>query len=194
MYVFSQFQTAHCHKVFPSFDQPDLKASWSFRAVVPGNWKVISNEQVINHTDTAKNSSIETLDIVSHNFHLDHHWIDDDSKFFQFAATPRISTYLYGIMAGPYESYESNLEELPPMKIYARKSLIQEVNHEEMFMITQSSVAFFKELFNQSYPFTKFDQIFVPEFQSGGMENVGIVTLSEDMLFKGKKKTAHNRL
>jgi aminopeptidase N len=63
-----------------------------------------------------------------------------------------------------------------------------------MFMITQSSVAFFKELFNQSYPFTKFDQIFVPEFQSGGMENVGIVTLSEDMLFKGKKKTAHNRL
>ena len=81
MYVFSQFQTAHCHKVFPSFNQPDLKASWSFRAVVPGNWKVISNEQVVNHTDITKNSSIETLDIVSHNFDLDHHWIDDDSKF-----------------------------------------------------------------------------------------------------------------
>ena len=161
---------------------------------MPGNWRVISNEQEVVYTDYMKKSSIEALDVISHNFDLDHHWIDDDSKFVQFAPTPRISTYLYGIMAGPYDYFESNIAGLPPMRVYARKSLISEVNHQEIFKITQASIKFFRDLYNEPYPFTKFDQIFVPEFQSSGMENVGVVTISEDLLFRGKQKTMRNRL
>lgn len=67
-------------------------------------------------------------------------------------------------MAGPYEHFESNQVGLPPMRIYARKSLINEVNHLEMFNVTQSTLKYFRNYFNESYPFSKYDQIFVPEF------------------------------
>jgi len=39
-------------------------------------------------------------------------------------------------VAGPYGFYESNKEGLPPMRIYARKSLVESINHEEMFLVT----------------------------------------------------------
>ena len=102
-----------------------------------------------------------------------------DPKTFIFKQSARISTYLYAIVAGPYDYFESNQADLPQMRIYARKSIKEDINHKEMFMITQAGMRFYKELFGLAYPFNKYDQVFCPEFNAGAMENVGCVTYNE---------------
>ena len=90
-------------------------------------------------------------------------------------------------MAGPFDYFENNVDGLPRMRIYARKSLKDEINHEDMFHCTQVGMVHYKDLFGRAYPFTKYDQVFVPEHNAGAMENVGCVTYNEDYLFRGEK-------
>ena len=78
-------------------------------------------------------------------------------KTFSFQESARISTYLYAIVAGPYGYKEQIVEDLPPMRVYARASLLPECNFDEMFMVTQSGMKFYKELFGKAYPFNKYD-------------------------------------
>jgi aminopeptidase N len=108
---------------------------------------------------------------------------------FSFTESARISTYLYVIVAGPYGYFESNVDGMPPMRIYARKSVMNDVNHEEMFLATQTGIKFYTDLFGCPYPFNKYDQVFVAEFNAGAMENVGCVTYNEAYLFRGQQKT-----
>jgi aminopeptidase N len=77
------------------------------------------------------------------------------------------------------------VEGLPPMRIYARKSLKNDINHQEMFLVTQCGMRYYKELFGKPYPFGKYDQVFVPEHNAGAMENVGCVTYNEQYLYRG---------
>ena len=110
-------------------------------------------------------------------------------KFFNFNTSSKISTYLYAIVAGPYGYFESNVEGMPPMRIYARKSLMDDVKHEEMFLATQTGIKFYTDLMGCPYPFTKYDQVFCAEFNAGAMENVGCVTYNEVYLFRGQQIT-----
>lgn len=102
-----------------------------------------------------------------------------------FSESFKISTYLYAIVAGPFDYHERQTEGYPLMRIYARKSLINDVNHEEMFTVTEAGMAFYKDFFGKPYPFRKYDQVFVPEHNFGAMENVGCVTYNENYLFRG---------
>ena len=111
-----------------------------------------------------------------------------------FNQTPSIATYLYAIVAGPYANIESNVTGLPPMKIYYRQSLSSDKPSDEMFKVTQAGMRYYQDLFGIPYQFTKYDQVFVPEFQAGAMENVGCVTFSEKFLFKGEEKTLDKRM
>ena len=97
----------------------------------------------------------------------------------------RISTYLYAIVAGPFGYHERQTEGMPRMRIYARQSLVADVNHEEMFTVTESGFTLYNEFFGQTYPFRKYDQVFCPEFNCGAMENVGCVTYNETYMFRG---------
>lgn len=108
-----------------------------------------------------------------------------DPQLFLFQQSAKISTYIYAIVAGPYDYFEKIEEGLPPMRLYARKSLKQEINHEEMFLVTSVGMKFYNDLFGKPYPFNKYDQVFVPEHNYGAMENVGCVTYNETYLFKG---------
>jgi aminopeptidase N len=92
---------------------------------------------------------------------------------------------LYVIVAGPYGYFESNVEGMPPMRIYARKSVMSDVAHEEMFLATQTGIKFYTDLFGCPYPFNKYDQVFCAEFNAGAMENVGCVTYNEAYLYRG---------
>lgn len=114
-------------------------------------------------------------------------------KLFIFNESAKISTYLYVIVAGPYGYYESNVEGMPPMRIYARKSLMEHVKHEEMFLATQTGIKFYTDLFGCPYPFNKYDQVFCAEFNAGAMENVGCVTYNEAYLFKGQQITLQKK-
>jgi aminopeptidase N len=106
----------------------------------------------------------------------------------------KISTYIYAIVAGPYDYFEKIEAGLPPMRLYARKSLKNEINHEEMFLVTSTGMRFYKDLFGKEYPFNKYDQVFVPEHNYGAMENVGCVTYNENYLFKGQTPSLAKRL
>jgi len=101
----------------------------------------------------------------------------------------KISTYLYALFAGAFGFFENNKEGLPRMRIYARKTLMDEVSHEDMFHCTQVGIKYYTEMFGKGYPFTKYDQVFVPEHNAGAMENVGCVTYNETFLYKGTKPT-----
>src|SRR5690606_1577050 len=153
-------------RVFAVFEQPDLKATFQFTVTAPANWKVVSNSptpEPITH-DEAKTAT----------------W--------GFAPTPRISSYITALVAGPYEEVRSELtnSEGPviPLGVFARKSLWQYMDADYIFEKTRQGFAYYEEKFGYPYPFEKYDQLFVPEFNAGAMENAGAVTFTEAYVFR----------
>ena len=73
-----------------------------------------------------------------------------------------------------------------PLGIFARKSLFEYLDADYIFDITRKGFAYFEEKFGYPYPFAKYDQLFVPEFNAGAMENAGAVTFTETYVFRSK--------
>lgn len=160
-YLYSQFETADAKRMFACFDQPDLKATFDVRVTAPGHWKVISNGATVSVTD-----GLHT-----------------------FATTPRMSTYLVALIAGPYaewkDAYTDEHGEIP-LGIYCRASLAPYMDAERLFTQTKQGFGFYHKNFGLPYAFGKYDQLFVPEFNAGAMENAGAVTFLEDYVFRSK--------
>lgn len=166
-YIFSHFEPFHAHKMFPCFDQPDLKATYKLQVKCPKHWKVLSND-------------------------LAEHIIEEsEHKVHFFPLSLKFSTYLVALIAGDYAEWKFNGGKFP-MAIYCRKSLAQEMDEEKYFKWTVRGFEFYQNLFDFLYPFRKYDQVFVPEFNSGAMENVGCVTIKEDLLKRSQSKTQMN--
>jgi aminopeptidase N len=166
VYLYSQFAVADASKTFPCFDQPDLKATFAFTTIVPGHWEVISNNPVDTITE-----------------------IDATTTRWVFTRTPVISTYLAAIVAGPYYRAEDVHigEKTVPLGLFCRKSLASSLDAEEIFKITKQGFAFYEKEFGLAYPFEKYDQLAVAEFNAGAMENAGCVTFAEDyFVFRSK--------
>jgi aminopeptidase N len=159
-YVYTDFEPYSAHKLFPCIDQPDLKARFSVSVLAPLDWLVIQNELI---------KSVEKKGVKN----LTH-----------FQTTPFISTYLFFLGAGPFYEWSESYGDLP-LKLYARKSLKKYVDAEKIFSTTKKGLKFFNDYFGYPYPFSKYGQIFIPEFAWGGMENPGAVTLNERMIFRG---------
>lgn len=170
VYLYSQFEVPDSRRVYPVFEQPDLKAEFEFLVTAPEHWTVVSNQP-------------ETL-VEDH----------QGAKRWNFKPTPRISSYITAIIAGPYKSVTSSLTNSEGREIklgcYARKSLMGYLDHEEVFEITRQGFEFFEEQFATPYPFEKYDQLFVPEFNAGAMENAGAVTFLENYIFRSKVSEA----
>ncbi|ASW99917.1 aminopeptidase N [Mycobacterium intracellulare] len=160
-YLYSQFETADAKRMFACFDQPDLKATFDVRVTAPRHWKVISNGATVSVTD-----GLHT-----------------------FATTPRMSTYLVALIAGPYaewkDAYADEHGEIP-LGIYCRASLAPYMDAERLFTQTKQGFGFYHKNFGLPYAFGKYDQLFVPEFNAGAMENAGAVTFLEDYVFRSK--------
>ncbi len=150
------------------FEQPDLKATFQFTVTAPAAWRVISN-------------SPTPEPIVREG---------DDKATWAFEPTPRISSYITAIVAGPYESVFSELTSASgrviPLGVYGRKSLWQHLDADYIFDKTREGFAYYEEKFGVPYPFAKYDQLFVPEFNAGAMENAGAVTFTETYVFRSK--------
>ena len=168
VYLYSQGETAFIRKMYPCFDQPDLKATFTLTAIAPKHWSVISNSPVA-----------EKLDLV------------DDKTQWRFKPTPRISTYITALIAGPYYSVSDTYvgKKSVPLGIYCRKSLAQHLDPEDIFLITKQGFAYFEDVFGLEYPFEKYDQIAVVDFNWGAMENAGAVTFLERLLVFRSKVT-----
>ncbi len=159
-YVYTNFEPYEAHRLFPCFDQPDIRARLQLSVAAPDDWTVIANEAETGRTATA-----------------------DGRAQRRFTQTPPLSTYLFAVVAGPYERFQDRYEDTP-LALYCRRSLSQYLDSAEVFTITKQGLAFFSDFFACPYPFSKYDQLFVPEFNAGAMENAGAVTFSERMVFR----------
>lgn len=164
-YLYSQFETADAKRMFACFDQPDLKATFDVQVTAPKHWQVVSNGAPLS-VEEGDTASIHT-----------------------FATTPRMSTYLVALVAGPYavwnDTYSDEHGEIP-LGIYCRASLAPHMDAERLFTETKQGFGFYHRNFGMPYAFGKYDQLFVPEFNAGAMENAGAVTFLEDYVFRSK--------
>jgi aminopeptidase N len=161
-YVYSNFQPFAAHRLFPCFDQPDLKAIYQLSVTAPAEWEVIS---------AARTESIER--------------VDDGRRRHTFETTQRFSTYLLPLIAGPYAVVRTEHNGIP-FGLFGRRSLMRQLEQssDEVFEVTRQGFDYYAELFDQPYAFTKYDQLFMPEFNIGAMENVGAVTFHDSFLFR----------
>ena len=165
VYLYSQFETADAKRMFACFDQPDLKATFDVVVTAPSHWEVISNGASLSAQPSG------------------------DTTVHTFATTARMSTYLVALIAGPYavwrEVYTDSHTEIP-LGIFCRKSLAQFMDADRLFTETKQGFDFYHRNFGVPYAFGKYDQLFVPEFNAGAMENAGAVTFLEDYVFRSK--------
>jgi aminopeptidase N len=161
-YLYTQFEVPDSRRVFAVFEQPDLKATFTFTVKAPQGWTVVSN------SPTPEPSA-------------DGVW--------SFEPTPRISSYITALIVGPYTSVHGSWEgngRSVPLGIYCRPSLAEHLDAEAVFEVTRQGFDWFHEKFDYAYPFAKYDQLFVPEFNAGAMENAGAVTIRDQYVFRSK--------
>jgi aminopeptidase N len=166
IYTFTQFEAAHARRVFANFEQPDLKAEFTFHVTVPAHWTVLSNQPAPEPEPAGEGTAV---------------W--------HFPPTPRISTYLTAIAAGEYhvvrESHTTPSGQVIPLGLACRQSMAPYLEADDVLLITRQGLDYFTELFAGPFPFDKLDQVFVPD-NVGAMENVGCIITSESLLFRSK--------
>ena len=167
VYTYTQFEVPDARRVYTTFEQPDLKASFTFNVTAPTGWKVVSNAPTPEPVDAGEGKSI---------------W--------HFPATERISTYITAVVAGEYyehlDSYQGKHGEIP-LGHYCRQSMVEFLHPEDLLEITKQGFAFFEDAFDFPYPFGKYDQLYVPEYNMGAMENAGCVTYRDDYLPRSRE-------
>jgi aminopeptidase N len=172
VYLYTQFEVPDSRRMFAVFEQPDLKGTFTFTVTAPSHWDVISNSPTPAPQETSPGDNGGARSV----------W--------KFAATPRLSSYVTALIAGPYQSVRSEVASsdgrVIPLGVFARKSLMQYLDADNIFELTRQGFEFFEAQFGCPYPFEKYDQLFVPEFNAGAMENAGAVTILEGYVFRSK--------
>ncbi|MCS5499109.1 aminopeptidase N [Cnuibacter physcomitrellae] len=167
VYLYSQFEVPDSRRMFAVFEQPDLKAEFTFTVTAPDYWEVVSNSPTPEPVPGP-----------------------DSTATWTFEPTPRISSYITALVAGPYIVERSELTSADgrtiPLGVFSRASLAQYMDADYIFEKTREGFAFYEEQYDFPYPFAKYDQLFVPEFNAGAMENAGAVTFTETYVFRSK--------
>ncbi|MDR6907530.1 aminopeptidase N [Agromyces sp. 3263] len=166
-YLYTQFEVPDSRRMFAVFEQPDLKASFRFTVTAPAHWEVVSNSPTPEPVDA-----------------------HEGAKTWAFEPTPRISSYITALIAGPYAVVRDELTSADgrtiPLGVFSRKSLSQFLDADYIFEKTKQGFEYFEAKFGVPYPFAKYDQLFVPEYNAGAMENAGAVTFTEFYVFRSK--------
>ncbi|MFL6075086.1 MAG: aminopeptidase N [Mycobacteriales bacterium] len=161
VYLYSHYEPADAHRVFGCFDQPDLKAVHTVTVTAPAGWEVVAN------------TPAEEVEAVA------------NGRRWRFAPTPPMSTYITALMAGPYHVATDRCGDID-LGLYCRRSLAEALETDELFEVTRQGLTYYQEKFGCPYPFGKYDQIFVPDLNIGAMENIGAVTIADDLLFTSR--------
>ncbi|MDO5728054.1 MAG: aminopeptidase N [Actinomycetaceae bacterium] len=169
-YCYSQFEVPDARRVFAVFEQPDMKAQFTFHVTTPADWIVLSNSPTPNPQE------------------------DGDVKHWHFSATEQISSYITAVVAGPYVGRTGALTSVDgreiPLGVYCRQSLLEHLDADWVMDVTRKGFEFFEREYSRPYPFRKYDQIFVPEYNAGAMENAGCVTFRDQYIFRSKPTAA----
>ncbi|MFJ6155958.1 aminopeptidase N [Pseudarthrobacter sp. NPDC092184] len=176
-YLYTQYEPADARRVFANFEQPDLKAPYTFHVTAPAGWQVASNGAEAARTLLTSDPSAARWD---------------------FATTERMSTYITTVLAGPYfkaeDRWQATLDDGTsldvPLALYCRASMAESFDTGELFQLSKNGLDFFNRLFDYPYPWGKYDQAFVPEYNLGAMENPGLVTFTESYVFTSRATDA----
>ena len=166
VYLYSQFEMADAQRVYACFDQPDLKSVFTLHVTAPEHWQVVSN------TATPLSSPVRA-----------------GVARWDFDTTMPMSTYITALVAGPYHVVRDEYagpHGTYPLGVFCRSSMSPHLDAERILEETKQGFAFFEEAFGHPYPFGKYDQLFVPEYNAGAMENAGCVTIMEDYIFRSR--------
>ena len=162
VYLWTSFEPDMARRAWANFDQPDLKAVHGFTVSAPETWTVLSN---------SRHTSVEAL--------------ADGGRLWTFEDTPRLSTYVTVVNAGPF--YEMREQRGGyDLGLYCRQSLRSQLDRDapELFLLTEQGLAWFGEKFGARFAQEKYDQVFVPDM-GGAMENWGCVTWGDGVLLRG---------
>jgi aminopeptidase N len=171
VYLYSDLETFDAHRIYACFDQPDLKAVFELSVTAPAGWEVVSNMAPLSAGEPLADGAARWL----------------------FPPSPALSTYFTAVAAGPYHVARSEFDGIP-LGIYCRQSLAPHLDPDEIFEVTRQGFGFYHQTFALRYPFGKYDQLFVPEYKAGAMENPGCVTFVEDYIFRSRVTDfAHER-
>ena len=171
-YLYTQYEPADARRVVPCFEQPDMKASWRFTVDAPAGWTVLSNQPEAEAR------------------------VEGDVQTVAFAPTPPLSSYITAIAAGPYHVVTDEWRDgdlVVPLGVACRASLAPHLDAAEILEVTKQGLAWFGEAFAYPYPWGKYDQLFAPEYNLGAMENPGLVTFTEDYIFRGASTDAQHQ-
>ncbi len=172
VYLYTQFEVPDSRRVFAVFEQPDLKSTFRFTVTAPPHWDVISNSPTPEPVAAAAAGE------------------EPARSTWSFEPTPVMSSYVTALIAGPYQAVRSELTSADgrtiPLGVFARRSLMQHLDAENIFKLTRQGFEFYEKQFGTPYPFEKYDQLFVPEFNAGAMENAGAVTFVETYVFRSR--------
>jgi aminopeptidase N len=166
VYMYSDLETFDAHRIYACFDQPDLKATYELTVLAPEGWLVFSNMAPV--TDGGSEAVGKA-----------------GARLWHFPPTPVMSTYITHVSAGPYHVVRDEHDGIP-LGIACRQSLAAYLDPDELFEVTRQGFDFYHAAFGIKYPFGKYDQLFVPEFKEGAMENAGAVTFLEDYVFRSR--------
>ena len=161
VYLYSDLETFDAHRVYACFDQPDMKATYELAVTAPADWLVVSN--------MAPESSIA----------------EGEALRWHFPPTPVVPTYITAVVAGPWYVVRDEHDGIP-LGLFCRQSLAEYLDPDEIFEVTRQGFDFYHNSFGIKYPFEKYDQLFVPEFKEGAMENAGCVTFLESYIFRSR--------
>ncbi|WP_228393200.1 aminopeptidase N [Ornithinicoccus hortensis] len=176
-YLYTHFEPTDARRVFANFEQPDLKGAFTFVVTAPADWEIVSGQPEASRT-TDGSGALATV---------------------TFAPTPPLSTYITAVAAGPYRRFgdtwsvrraDGSAQEIE-LGVLCRASMVEHFDHEALLEVTRQGLDFFDAAFGYPYPWGKYDQVFVPEYNIGAMENPGLVTFTEQYLPRGKATRPH---
>lgn len=167
IYIHTQLEPYGANRVFPCFDQPDIKATFESEIQAPRTWTVVTSTREEKITEHEK------------------------YRIWKFPESAKFSTYIWSLHAGPFKIWEKKFR--IPLRLMVRQSLAKYVDTEEWFEPTQKGFDFFESYFNYPYPYKKYDQLIIPELSSGAMENVAAVTFNERFVSRGERSLRDKR-
>ena len=166
VYLYTQFETADARRMYGCFDQPDLKATFELTVKAPEDWKVYSNSRPAEHEPGG-----------------------DGFTTWHFAPTPPISSYITALVAGEFHVHTGEITSIKgvvPADFVCRESMAPYLEAGQMGTTTQRGFEVYEQAFGREYPFDSYDQLFLPEYNAGAMENAGCVTFRDEYLFRSK--------
>lgn len=168
-YLYTLLVPADANQLFPSFDQPDLKARVTLTLTTPAGWAAVANGSLVRSDSAAG--------LVTH----------------QFTPTHPISTYLIAFAAGPWHRV-SSVSGGRTIAAFVRRSRAREADLDSLISANHRALEWMERYFDRPYPFEKFDFVLAPAFPFGGMEHPGAVFYSEDNFIFRERPTLPRRL